>query len=232
MFALSVFLRDRLLARTTFSQEKVRIGRTEENEVHLDNLGVSRSHASIERVGGVHILKEFGGGNGTFVNGERVVGRRALDDGDRIGVGKFVIIFRGERARPESNVSDDRSYELAGKTIVLPTPPGAPARRCPFVAYLELPRGPADPPQIYRLERDACLIGTGSDCDLVLERGAAPHTALLVRGWQGFTLVPLAPGLRRNGVPLTSRAMLGPKDELALGSQVYRFFLMDSEAAP
>ncbi len=232
MFALSVFLRDRLLARTTFSQDTVRIGRTEENEVHLDNLGVSRSHASIERVGGVHILKEFGSGNGTFVNGERIVGRRALDDGDRIGIGKFVLVFRGERSHPESTVSSDRSYELAGKTIVLPGPVGAPARRCPFVAYLELPREDSEPPQIYRLERDVCLLGTGSDCDLVLERGAAPHVALLVRGWQGFTLVPLAPGLKRNGVPLAGRTTLGPKDELALGSQVCRFFIMESEAAP
>jgi hypothetical protein len=233
MFALSVFLRERLLARTTFVQDKVRIGRTEDNEVHLDNLGVSRSHASIERVGGVHILKEFGSGNGTFVNGEKVVGRRALDDGDRITIGKFLLVFRGERSVPESAVAPHSSYDLAGQTIVTESPLHGPERRCPFIAYLELPHGPTEPPLIHRLERDVCLVGTSGNCDLVLERGSCPpHAALLLRGWQGFTLFPLVPGVRRNGAAIVGRVRLGAKDELAFGSQLLRFFMTESEAAP
>ncbi|HZU98927.1 MAG TPA: FHA domain-containing protein [Planctomycetota bacterium] len=233
MFALTVLLRDRLLARTTFAQEKVGIGRTPENEVHLDNLAVSRRHASIELVGGVHVLREFGSGNGTFVNGERVVGRRALNDGDRISIGKFVILFRGDRQRSENiDLDDSSSYDFAGKTIVTGGARHAKERRCPFVAYLELARG-SEPPVIHRLERDVCLAGTAQDCDVVLEQGVcAPHAALLIRGWQGFTIYPLGPGTRRNGVPLTGRATLAAKDELRFGSRACRFMLSESEAMP
>lgn len=36
--------------------------------------------------------------NGTFVNGERVLGQRRLEDGDQLEVGRTLLIFRS----PES----------------------------------------------------------------------------------------------------------------------------------
>src|SRR5437870_904985 len=93
MFELSIFLRDRLVGRSSFELDEVRIGRSADNEVQIDNLALSRYHASIECIAGVHVLKDFGSQNGTYVNGERLQGRRALNDGDRIGLGKYRLVF-------------------------------------------------------------------------------------------------------------------------------------------
>src|SRR5262245_47317896 len=98
MFQLTVFLRDRMLGRSSFEDDEVRIGRSPDNEVQIDNLALSRYHASIEAVdGGIHVVKDFGSQNGTFVNGDRVAGRRALNDGDTIALGKFTLVFNSDK---------------------------------------------------------------------------------------------------------------------------------------
>jgi pSer/pThr/pTyr-binding forkhead associated (FHA) protein len=56
---------------------------------------VSRLHAQLERVGAHWVLVDDGlSRNGSFVNGERVVGRRLLRDGDRMCFGETPVIFR------------------------------------------------------------------------------------------------------------------------------------------
>jgi len=56
---------------------------------------VSRLHAEFERIGGDWTVTDDGlSRNGTHVNGERVVGRRRLHDGDAVRFGRTVAIFR------------------------------------------------------------------------------------------------------------------------------------------
>jgi pSer/pThr/pTyr-binding forkhead associated (FHA) protein len=55
---------------------------------------VSRIHAALECVGGAWVVLDDGlSHNGTFVNGERVTGRRRLADADAIRVGDTVVVF-------------------------------------------------------------------------------------------------------------------------------------------
>jgi FHA domain-containing protein len=56
---------------------------------------VSRLHAQLERVGAHWVLADDGlSRNGSFVNGERVVGRRTLREGDRLVFGDTPVIYR------------------------------------------------------------------------------------------------------------------------------------------
>ena len=56
---------------------------------------VSRLHAQLEHVAAHWVLVDDGlSRNGSFVNGERVVGRRLLRDGDRMCFGETPVIFR------------------------------------------------------------------------------------------------------------------------------------------
>ena len=55
---------------------------------------VSRLHADVECVGGVWTVVDDGRSrNGTFVNGERLHGRRALHDGDVIAFGRTRVTY-------------------------------------------------------------------------------------------------------------------------------------------
>lgn len=75
---------------------KLRVGRTGNVDLLLDfDAEVSRLHAEIEQVGDEWVVADDGlSRNGTFVNGEKVVGRRRLRDGDAIRFGETVVVFR------------------------------------------------------------------------------------------------------------------------------------------
>lgn len=75
---------------------RLSVGRSEAADVSLEFDGeVSRVHAELERVGEEWTLADDGlSRNGSFVNGERVVGRRRLRDGDALQFGDTVVLFR------------------------------------------------------------------------------------------------------------------------------------------
>ncbi len=64
-------------------------------QVVLDHPNVSRRHASFEMVGGAVVLRDLGAAHGTYVNGMRLRGARALVAGDRIDIGPFQLTFDG-----------------------------------------------------------------------------------------------------------------------------------------
>jgi pSer/pThr/pTyr-binding forkhead associated (FHA) protein len=84
--------------------DRITIGRRARNDVALEwDARVSRVHAALERVGDAWVLLDDGlSHNGTWVNGERLTGRRRLADGDTISVGAAVLVFR---APPGSSAS-------------------------------------------------------------------------------------------------------------------------------
>src|SRR5215210_3382023 len=74
---------------------RVRIGRGEDSEIPLTWDGeVSRVHAQLERIGSEWTVVDDGcSRNGSFVNGERLRGRRRLKDGDVLRLGATALRF-------------------------------------------------------------------------------------------------------------------------------------------
>jgi hypothetical protein len=72
------------------------VGRRDTSDMVLDwDEQVSRVHAQFERVDTDWTLVDDGlSRNGTFVNGERLTGRRRLEDGDSLRFGGTTMIFR------------------------------------------------------------------------------------------------------------------------------------------
>jgi len=95
-----LLLRDREGRQVIFElpadERIVTIGRRTDNHLALEWDGeVSRVHAELERVAGEWAVVDDGlSRNGTFVNGERVTGRRRLRDGDRVVFGETPVLYR------------------------------------------------------------------------------------------------------------------------------------------
>jgi FHA domain len=90
---------------------RVSIGRQPASTVALEwDAEVSRAHAELERIGDVWTLVDDGRSrNGSFVNGERVHGRRALRSGDAIRVGHTELAYMAPRGgrQPSTAVATD-----------------------------------------------------------------------------------------------------------------------------
>jgi len=74
---------------------RVTIGRNGSNDVPLSHdKAVSGLHAVLEPVGAGWCVQDLGSRNGTFVQGERILGMRALRHGDDLAVGRTKLVFR------------------------------------------------------------------------------------------------------------------------------------------
>ena len=74
------------------STEQMAIGRSSDSKVFLDDVTVSRKHASISLVGADWVLSDSGSLNGTYVNKQRVTST-VLADGDELQIAKFRFVF-------------------------------------------------------------------------------------------------------------------------------------------
>jgi len=92
------------------------IGRDSSADICLDwDREVSNLHAQLEFVGEQCTLVDDGlSTNGSFVNEERIGGRRRLEDGDIVRVGRSRILFRTPGASHESTVLSADAIGAAG----------------------------------------------------------------------------------------------------------------------
>jgi hypothetical protein len=67
------------------------VGRSSDCWLTLEDEISSRVHARFHVDADVCEIEDLGSRNGTFVNGERIVGRRRVHDGDRIRIGKELM---------------------------------------------------------------------------------------------------------------------------------------------
>jgi transcription initiation factor TFIIIB Brf1 subunit/transcription initiation factor TFIIB len=72
--------------------EVTTIGRSPDCGIFLDDVTVSRKHASLVHRNGEWLIEDAGSLNGTFVNRKRVESA-ALEDGDEIQIGKYRMTF-------------------------------------------------------------------------------------------------------------------------------------------
>ena len=93
----------------------VTIGRRDDNDVPLMwDPEVSRLHAQLERLGTEWTLVDEGlSRNGSFVNGERVIGRQRLKDGDRLCFGATSLVFRSPSQGESKSTEVGRVGEVA-----------------------------------------------------------------------------------------------------------------------
>ena len=92
----------------------VSVGRDATNTIRLLDVEVSRRHAQIVRTEGNFRLVDLGSSNGTFVNEQRIE-QHVLASGDRVQVGRSLLIFTGNE--------DRSSVDLAAEVDIIQSGP-------------------------------------------------------------------------------------------------------------
>ena len=140
-------------------KELLTIGRRPGNDIHIDNLAVSGTHAKILTILNDSFIEDLSSTNGTLINDERIT-KHALRNGDKVIIGKHVLEYINEAEeagegefektmiiRPQANdkpVSNETSKKLEksiGKIAADLASAGAAGANGPGEAHLELMSG-------------------------------------------------------------------------------------------
>jgi pSer/pThr/pTyr-binding forkhead associated (FHA) protein len=101
MAHIIVYLNDQFLYDIPLTRETITIGRKSDNDVYLDDHAVSGHHARIITLLNDSLVEDLGSTNGTLVN-DRPVRKRALSEGDEIGIHHYRLVYthKDGRLRP------------------------------------------------------------------------------------------------------------------------------------
>ena len=86
--------------RYSLNAPSIVLGRSSEADILIDDTGVSRRHLEIRTGPGTAQAIDLGSTNGSYVNGQKIVGSSDLADGATIMMGRTKIIFRLLPAHP------------------------------------------------------------------------------------------------------------------------------------
>ena len=86
---------NKVIERVVSEKKRMTIGRTGDNDIVLDNRGVSRKHAQIEFNGEAAVIIDNESLNGTFVNSRKIT-EEILKDQDVITIGKYNLEYKTE----------------------------------------------------------------------------------------------------------------------------------------
>jgi predicted component of type VI protein secretion system len=156
----------------------IRVGREVGLEVVIDNVAVSRHQAEIRLQDKQWFVRDLGSGNGTFLNGQRLLGMAPIKRGDEISFGKFSVFFDHVPTEPAPHPYVPRTgYAEPGRTLVM-SPEELARLRATIVekrrAHVRWQAGAQD--GAFALADGAVVIGRSDGCDLrVACRGPKHH---------------------------------------------------------
>lgn len=118
LIAVEVYFRDRRLKEHVFDKDRVTIGRDPTSDIHLDNAGVSRLHATLQRGDDGVSLADCGSANGSLVNLMRV-SESKVTSADNVQIGKFVLrISERDDVRRNGGTNDDDGPQVPERETI------------------------------------------------------------------------------------------------------------------
>ena len=227
---VSLFLADKQLGTFSLAKGELTIGRNPNNDILIDNVGVSRRHAVIKMSGDRVTVEDLGSANGTFVGGQKITSRE-LKDGDEILVLKHRLVLHvpkeaaakvviGADVGQKTMFIDPGAIAQAAGGKGIGKSESAAARLRP---YLILPDRRKMP-----LESEEITLGSAPDCKIQVSGMfvAKLHARIVPEKEGQFKLFHMAglAGTRVNGEKVNER-VLKHGDEIEIGKQKLLFRL-------
>jgi serine phosphatase RsbU (regulator of sigma subunit) len=104
------------------ARDETVIGRHPECHIQIDSNMVSRKHARVFRDGSRFLVEDLGSGNGTTVNGVRIVNPTPLSHDDRVKLGPILIRYIDQAAAQNRPSSAPGGAGVAGQRPAGPAP--------------------------------------------------------------------------------------------------------------
>jgi pSer/pThr/pTyr-binding forkhead associated (FHA) protein len=98
MLKILLKLKGKELKTLETDKSEITIGRNENNDIHINNLGASKKHARIFRRNGEYVIEDLKSTNGTFMNNKSILTAK-LTGNDVVTIGKHNLFI---------SIQDDR----------------------------------------------------------------------------------------------------------------------------
>ena len=198
--------------RIVLQEGVLSIGRADDNDIVLSDIGVSRRHAKLHISDNVVEFEDNGGGNGSLFNGRRFK-RQRLNDGDEIVVDPFRLQVLLAAETDEANLSTAATMKLGGLDEGF--------GRLELVSNHRMQRTAFElPPQ------GTITLGRGDSNDVILPEPAASRVNSEIVGRDGAWLIrdrASANGTFVNGLRIREQ-VLRDGDKLRIGTVELKFF--------
>ena len=219
-----------------FDKDNMTVGRSEGNDIVIDNLAVSGLHARIDKAQDTYILTDLQSTNGTFVNDKRITSHR-LQHKDKIIIGKHLLFFaltKEEQAKAKDTELD--------KTMILDT-----VRHKDLLAKQAEKKGMEVPTQKgkigvisfidgsiqgeIQLTKKLTKIGKAETSEIRLGGLLMPPTAATIsRRPNGYAITTTgAKTVKVNNETIQESHYLKDFDTIEIGSYKFQFYTQESE---
>ena len=234
MAEIVVRYEDKVIERVVTEKRRITIGRTSDNDIVLENRGVSRKHATIEINPTDAILIDNESLNGTFVNDRRVE-EEVLQNEDTITIGKYTLTFRNETPHETKPTDLDGTMTLETKRqreiLQADQHYREVSKRAGGCAVL-LGEGGTEPDEV-RLGSSAVTFGKAPYCNVRVKGWFVPDIQAQITSDNGQHVITNVGGRGRtkvNGAAI-EEAVLKNGDLLQIGKSVYRFVAGTADAS-
>jgi pSer/pThr/pTyr-binding forkhead associated (FHA) protein len=207
------------------------IGRREGNNVVVDNLAVSGSHAKIDSLEEGFLLIDLKSKNGTFVN-EKMVNTHWLKGGDVITVGKHTLTFglaqgealpQAEEPLDKTMVMDTDEYRaMLEKGTPQQAAAAPPKEKIVVLSFLKGGQGEVE------VKKKLIKIGKDSSNDVVVDGFLVGKTAATISVQPAGYYLNFVQGMAKpklNGKTVSDTAKLKEFDIIEIGSAKIEFII-------
>jgi hypothetical protein len=190
MFRITLSLGGNVVRKYPFEKPTITIGRDPDCDISIDNVAVSRTHASVTAAGGGFTLEDLQSGNGTFVGGAKIT-THPLQSGESFVIGKYNLLFEEvsdvDGAVKQATMKaggEDATFRLDRKELEKLI--GKAGRPGEYKGSL-IPEGGGNP---VPLNKAFHFAGSASDCTIPAAGFmVAPRVAIFLRDEGGYRLV-------------------------------------------
>lgn len=101
MLKILLKFKDKELKTLETEKTEISIGRNENNDIHINNLGASKKHARIFKRRGEYIIEDLNSTNGTLMNDESILTAK-LKSNDIVTIGKHNLYISLQDGQDEA----------------------------------------------------------------------------------------------------------------------------------
>ena len=116
MLKILVKLKDKEIKTLETDKTEITIGRNENNDIQINNLGASKKHARIFQRNGEYILEDLKSTNGTLLNNKGIITAK-LAGNDVVTIGKHQLFITIEDGRDATRGFAEATIKIASRKL-------------------------------------------------------------------------------------------------------------------